>query len=111
MFEFLPKDVRDGLEQARKRALRKSSRLRVKVGDEMLPILSFEDNGFTMDAETTPKLRGLVDIYHGGRHIYQCLIVASSLEDGNIRYEFKRNTQALDKAPLDFYREPDAPIA
>jgi len=111
VFEFLPKDVRDGLELARKRAQRKSSRLRVKVGDELFPILNFERNGFTMEADTAPRLRGLVDIYHGGQHIYQCLIVASSLEDGEIRYEFKRSTQALDKAPLDLYREDDAPIA
>lgn len=111
MFAFLPKEVLEGLEQARKRAQQKSSLLRVKVGDAFYPILKFENDGFTMDAETAPKLRGLVDIFHGGQHLYQCLIVATELENGGIRYEFKRNTQAVDKAPLDFYRDPEAPIA
>ena len=33
MLEFLPKEVREGLEAARKRDLKRKSRLRVQVGD------------------------------------------------------------------------------
>lgn len=111
MSEFLPKEVREGLEQARKRDLRKRSRLRVHVGDDVFPVLRFWDGGFALDAETAPKLRGLVDLYDGGRHLYQCLIIASDEEQGEMVYEFKRNTAAVDKAPLDFYRDENAPIA
>ncbi len=107
---FLPKEVREGLEAARKRDLKRKSRLRVHVDDDIFTILRFWENGFAME-EDAPKLRGLVDIYDGSRHLYQCLIIASSEEDGEMVYEFKRNTQAHDKAPLDFYRDPQTPIA
>ncbi|MCI2399742.1 hypothetical protein [Aliiroseovarius subalbicans] len=108
--EFLPKEVREGLEAARKRDLKKKSRLRVRVDDEVFPVLKSWDNGFALDADRAPKLRGLVDLYDGARHLYQCLIVASEEERGQMRYEFKRSTAAVDRAPLDFAREENAPV-
>lgn len=111
MSDFLPKEVREGLEQARKNAMQKKSRLRVHVGDDVFTVLKYWDSGFSLDAEDAPKLRGLVDLYDGAKHLYQCLIVASEEEHGQLFYEFKRNTAAQDKAPLDFFREKNAPIA
>lgn len=111
MSTFLSDEVKAGLAAARKKAQRKRSRLRVHVGDDVFPILRFWDSGFAMDIENAPKLRGLVDLYHGGVHLYQCLIVASSEEGDEMQYEFKRNTAAVEKAPLDFYRDPETPIA
>ncbi|KMW59270.1 hypothetical protein AIOL_004251 [Candidatus Rhodobacter oscarellae] len=111
MSEFLPKEVREGLELARKADLKRRSRLRVQVGEDAYPILRSWETGFALDAENAPHLRGLVDLYNGGVHLYQCLIVASSEEAGEMIYEFKRNTAAVDKAPLDFYRDETAPIA
>lgn len=111
MSEFLPKEVREGLEMARKASLLKKNRLRVLAGDDTFPILRFWPGGFALDAGTAPHLRGLVDVYDGAEHICQALIVASSEEGGELVFEFKRNTAAIDKAPLDFYRAPKAPIA
>ncbi|WP_212523748.1 hypothetical protein [Actibacterium sp. MT2.3-13A] len=111
MPEFLPKEVREGLERARKAALRKKSRLRVHAGDEIYPVLRFWEDGFALEAERAPHLRGLVDIYEGSRHLYQALIVTSSEEAGERRFEFKRNTAAADRAPLDYDRPDDAPVA
>ncbi len=111
MSDFLPKEVREGLELARKSALRKKSRLRVHVGDEIFPVLRFWETGFALNAENAPQLRGLVDLYDGARHLYQCLIVTSEEDCGQMVYDFKRNTAALDKAPLDFYREENTPVA
>lgn len=111
MTTFLPKDVLDGLESARKRALRKSSRLRVEMGDESFRVFDYRDAGFALERDNAPKLRGLVDLYDGGRHLSQCLIVASE-EDGPLtRYEFKRMTPVTDRPPLDFVREDEAPVA
>ena len=93
MTTFLPKEVQDGLEAARKAALKRSTRLRVKIGDDVLPILRFSGSTFSMDVEDAPRLRGLVDIYDGPRHLYQALIVACAEEDGERRYEFKRATR------------------
>ena len=111
MSEFLPKEVRAGLEAARKADMKKKSRLRVQVGDEYYPVLRLWQTGFALDLENAPKLRGLVDLYNGGVHLYQCLIVASDELGSEMVFEFKRNTAAVDKAPLDFYRDENAPIA
>ena len=112
MTTFLPKEVQDGLEKARSRDRRNRARLRVAVDEFTLyPVLEFRDGGFALDITNAPKLRGLVDLYDGSRHLYRCLIVASE-EDGDLmRYEFKRATAAVDSAPLDFAREPTAPVA
>lgn len=111
MSTFLPKEVQEGLDLARKRDLKKRARLRVHVDDEVYPVLKFWETGFSLDAENAPHLRGLVDLYDGARHLYQCLIVASEEEHGQMLYDFKRNTAAVDKPPLDFARDDDAPVA
>jgi len=111
MSEFLPKEVREGLEAARKQALKKKSRLRVHVGESVFPVLRIWETGFSLESEDAPKLRGLVDLYDGAIHLYQCLIVASDDAGGEMIYDFKRNTAAVDKAPLDFVRDEFAPVA
>ncbi len=111
MLEFLPKEVREGLEAARRQDQFRKSRLRVHTGDEIFPVLRFWGTGFSLSAENAPHLRGLIDLYEGSRHMYQCLIVASEEENGEMSYEFKRATVAKDKAALDFVRPDDAPIA
>lgn len=111
MSDFLPKEVREGLEQARKAALHKKSRLRVHVGGAVFPVLRYWESGFSLDSDDAPHLRGLVDLYDGSRHLCQCLIVASEQGGGEMIYDFKRSTKVVDKAPLDFYREEDAPAA
>ena len=111
MSTFLSKEVQAGLEAAQKQALKKSSRLRVHVREEIYPIFNLAGSTFEIGAEDAPRLRGLVDIYDGGRHLYQALIVTSSEAQDRWVYEFKRNTMASSKAPLDFYSDPEAPIA
>ena len=102
MSEFLPKEVREGLEKARKQDLQKKSRLRVKVGGHDFTILRYWEEGFALDVEDAPHLRGFVDVYDGGRHLSQCLIVASSEENGEMVYEFKRETLAADAPAVDY---------
>ena len=109
MSTYMSKEVREGLKAARLAGLKKASRLRVLTGEEFYPVLRMWRQGFAVESETTPALRGLVDLYDGGTHLYQCLIVASEEEGGEMRYDFKRSTVAADKAPLDFYRDPEAP--
>ena len=111
MSEFLPKEVREGLELARKHRLRKKSRLKVKAGEQTFTILRYWEEGFALDADEAPKLRGLVDVFDGTRHLSQCLIVASEKEAGEMVFEFKRATPHADKAPLDYERSDDAPVA
>ncbi len=111
MLEFLPKEVREGLEAAWKRENKRKSRLRVQLGEAVFPVLRLWDEGFALDAGRTAHLRGLVDVYDGARHICQCLIVASTVENGELICDFKRSTIVTDTPPLDFWKDENAPVA
>ena len=111
MIEFLSKELRDGFDMARKRQNARKSRLRVQIGADIYPILRLWDDGLALNADHLPHLRGLVDIYDGARHLSQCLIVASTVENGQLICNFKRSTQVTDKPPLDFWRDENAPVA
>ena len=85
--------------------------------DEAEPILlrSHDVILATVNSESnfmaTESFQRLVDLYDGANHLYQCLIIAADAEGGEMRYDFKRSTEAHDRAPLYFYLAPDAPIA
>lgn len=110
MSDYLPSEVRLGLEMARKQELRRKSRLRVRIGDQAYTILRFWDGGFALDVDDAPHLRGRVDVYDGSRHISECLIVASAEEAGEMIYEVKRQTLATANAPRDYVRDEAAPV-
>jgi hypothetical protein len=111
MSEYLPREVRAGLELARKADRKKRSRLNVRVGDQSFVILRHWEAGFALDKDDAPNLRGLVDLYDGARHLSQCLIIASSEDADEMVYEFKWATPATDRAPLDYFRDENAPVA
>ena len=111
MVAFLPKEVQEGLDRARKAALRRSSRLSVHVGEDVHPVLRAWEGGFAMEAEDAPLLRGLVDLYDGPHHLARCLSVASVGQPGEVQYEMKRMTDAGVTQPVDFERAEDAPVA
>lgn len=109
MLEFLPQEVRDGIAAARKREQRRKSRLHARVGDAVFPILRFWDEGFALDPDRSPPLRGMVDIYDGSRHILRCLIITSAAENGELVCDFKRSATVSDSAPLDYWLEQAKP--
>ena len=111
MLEFLPKEVRDGLDAARKRDVKRQARLRVQVGEAVFPVRRLSDDEMELDASLTPHLRGLVDLYDGARHIAQCLIVASTEDNGALICGFKRVTNVTDGPALDYWRDENAPVA
>ena len=111
MLSFLSKEVRDGLDTARKSEQRRKSRLRVQVGEAVFPILRIWSGGFALDAALTPQLRGLVDVYDGANQIFQCLIIASVPDGDEVICDYKRSTLVADRAALDFVRDDSAPIA
>ena len=108
---MLSKEVQAGLDAARLQSLRKASRLRLDVDGQVYPILRMWKTGFAVEAENAPNLRGLVDLYDGANHLFQCLIVASEEDAGEMRFEFKRATAVVARAALDFERAVDAPMA
>ncbi len=111
MLEFFPKELRDGLAHAQITRLRKKTRLRVEAGGQSFAVLRFWHDGLAIEAAHTTHLRGLVDIYDGARHIFQCLIVASETDGTELVCSFKRATAVLDRAALDYERDESAPVA
>lgn len=109
--DTLPASITAELRAAQNRSARRKNRLRVEANGQSLPIVRMTGEGFVVEREDATRLRGLVDLFDGGRHLSQCLIVAAQEEGERIHYEFKRNTTANDGAPLDFERADDAPIA
>ncbi len=110
MSTYLPPDILAGLDTARRAEKKCKSRLRVEFDGDMYPVVRMWHDGFALDADHAPHLRGLVDLYEGTHHISQCLIIASNQEDGELQFEFKRNTAATETAPRDFVRPDGAPI-
>ncbi len=111
MDAFLSDEVINGINRARMQALRKKNRLRLHVGEEIYPILSLSENGFEIETDAAPHLRGLVDIYDGARHLMNCLIIQSELDGDILRYEYKRHTDVALGPAKDFAVDEDAPIA
>ena len=111
MSTYMSKEVLEGLEMARKQAFKKKNRLRVVVDDQAFPVLRLWETGFALDANRAPSLRGLVDLYDGGRHLYQCLVIRSEVDDEEIVFDFKRNSMVTQTAPRDYVPADDAPVA
>lgn len=111
MFEYLPPGLRTELESARMDAMRRKSRLRIRMGDQTYPILRFKSDWFTLDVSQVDHLRGVVDVYDGGRHLFQCLIVASEVEGDELICRVKQATSVSAPEAVDFVRDKTAPVA
>lgn len=109
MFEYLPKDLQDGLDAARKRAEKRKGRLCIHIDGQVHPIRRWWEGGFALSARHAPSLRGLVDVYDGPKHIFRCLVIASQSDEEEVICEFKRSTAPADRAALDFCPEAEAP--
>lgn len=111
MSTYLPPEILAGLEDARARGWQTSRRLRVEAGAQTFSVLRAWDGGFALRAESSPNLRGLVDLYDGAKHVSRCLIVASEEDGQERRFELKVVNEASGEQPVDFERAPDAPVA
>lgn len=111
MTTYISKEVAAGLAEARKAARQKPKRLRVETGAGIVPILQMSDTGFSVAADSAPKLRGLVDIYDGTHHLSRALIIAATEEGEVITYDYKRMTENASGPALDFVRPTHAPVA
>lgn len=109
MDDYLARQGAGAAAAARLAGMKKISRLRVLGGDGFYPVLRLWARGFSVEAETTPPLRGLVEIYDGETLIQHCLVVATDTADGERIYEFKRATRAGEQPPADWVRTASTP--
>lgn len=100
------KEIREALDTARRVASQRATNRRVMVDGKVFAVGRMWKTGFAIDLADAPQLRGLVDIFEGTDHLFQCLIVANREERGMMCYDFKRATPVATSAPLDFVKEP-----
>lgn len=111
MLEFLPEDIVKGLDLARHRARRPRARLHIQIGEAVFPVLRFWQGGLALDGSLAPgKIRGLVEVYDGPRHIFQCLIFASEREGEELLCAFKRMSVIHDGPVADYWRGENQPM-
>lgn len=108
MLEYLPVEIREGLRAAQLRQGGRSRRLSLHQGDQVFSIRRMWAGGVSLAAEDVTRLRGLVEIYEGPRHILTCLIQATEFEGEELICTFKRASKVADRAALDYVaRDPD----
>ena len=99
MDSLLPKEILGALEVERRSNLRRASRLRVHAGTRDHQVLELTDEGFVIEADGRPPLRGFADIFRGEERVLRGLVVCTWAEDGLVGYEFKRDTAGGNVAP------------
>lgn len=111
MSTYVPDAVQAGLDAARVKRMKRASKLRIETADGYFRVLKLWDNGFSVSAQDAPHLRGYVDLYDGPSQLFQCLIVASREEGGEMQYDYKRITAVATEPARDFVADVEAPVA
>lgn len=111
MEAYISPDVVEDLQRAKAKEAKRKARFCVHVGDNVYPILRLTHNGFVVSAESTPHLRGLVDVYDGPAHLWQCLIVRADKVGNTVGYEYKRNVRPVTGPVCDYAEDREKPIA
>ena len=107
MDSALPADVTATLSDAVIQSRRRPSRYRVKADGRDMPVTDLASDGFVIEADGRPPLRGYADIFQGDERILRGLVICSWARDGLVGYEFKRGT-ADGTIPVDYVRGPVA---
>ncbi|RRH77953.1 hypothetical protein [Falsigemmobacter faecalis] len=110
MMEYLPAEIRDGLQGARLRQGGRRRRLSLHQGDMVFSIRRMWTDGFSLALDDVTHLRGLVEIHEGPRHILTCLINAVEVEGDELLCSFKRASKVQDRAALDYVARDNEPV-
>lgn len=102
MSEFLQAEIAAALEVARRKSQRKQSRHTIVAGERQHRVMELTRDGFVIEADGRPPLRGFVDLCLGDERISRRLVVCSWAEDGQVGYEFKRTSPDRQNTPADW---------
>jgi len=103
MESVLPGDVLSELELGRRKSRRARTRHLVVAGDREHRIMELTDDGFVIEADGLPHLRGYVEIMLGEERIARRLAVFAWARDGLVGYEFKHDAAGRD-TPADYVK-------
>ena len=99
MDTILPAGFTGVSEAHRRNTLRRESRLRVRTDAQDHAVMELTANGFVIEADGRPPLRGYADIFRGDNRVLHGLVQCSWAEDGLVGYEFKRDTAGAEVSP------------
>ena len=94
-------EIAGAIEVKRRDAMRRRSRFRVVAEDRDHRILDLKDDGFVIEADGRPPLRGYVEIFLGEDRVDRQLVVCDWARDGLVGYSFKRDSAGAD-VPADY---------
>lgn len=94
MDAVLPPDVAGAIQRDRNADRRRRTPFSVRWADGELPVVELTPNGFVVEAESPPPLRGFTDIFEGDERILHGLAMCSWARNGLVGYEFKRGAGA-----------------
>ncbi|MEM7190175.1 MAG: hypothetical protein AAF439_11240 [Pseudomonadota bacterium] len=94
METVLPNDIAGALADAQKSRARRRSKYRVRHGDREHPVIELTTDGFVIEADGRPPLRGYADIYLADERILRSLVICTWARDGLVGYEFKHDSLA-----------------
>lgn len=107
MDSALPTHVTHALDEKAESRLRKPGAFRVRAGEQEARVTELASDGFVIQADGRPPLRGYADIFKGDQQVLRGLVICSWAHDGLVGYEFKRGTTD-GTMPVDYVRGPVA---
>ena len=106
MESILPGDVLSEMESGRRKSRRARTRHLVVAGNREHRIIELTQDGFVIEADDLPHLRGYVEIMLGEERVARRLVVFAWARDGLVGYEFKLDAGAREAA-ADYAREEE----
>ena len=103
----LPEYVSDALHAQAGSHARRAGVFRVRAGEREIRLTELALDGFVIESDGRPPLRGYADIYRGDEPVLRGLVVCAWAQDGLVGYEFKRGTTD-GTVPVDYVRGPVA---
>ena len=105
MDSIIPGQVLSEIERIRRAGNRSKSRHLVVAGPRRHRVMELTANGFVIEADGLPRLRGFVDILKDDERIARRLAQFAWAEDGLVGYEFKHDAGRRETPPD--YVEPE----
>ena len=103
MESILPGDVLSAMEAGRRKNRRARTRHLVVAGERQHRIMELTEDGFVIEADGLPHLRGYVEVMLGEEVVARRLVVFAWASDGRVGYEFKHDA-ASRETPADYVK-------
>ncbi|MEM6663997.1 MAG: hypothetical protein AAF666_17685 [Pseudomonadota bacterium] len=99
MEDILPSEIAGALADARLSNARRRTKYRVRHDFRDLPVIELTNDGFVIEADGRPPLRGYVDIYLASERVLRSLVICTWARDGLVGYEFKHDSLVSEIRP------------